>query len=93
MSGVADKIVLALALPSWCPPKDLRQLRVARFPSIRFMVEADPRGRLPIMGVAVTEDQIQQILRNAEQALGDYATRSGTVAFELSAHVVSGRRP
>jgi hypothetical protein len=57
------------------------------------MVEADPRGWLPIMGVAVTEDQIQQILRNAEQALGDYATRSGTVAFELSAHVVSGRRP
>jgi len=36
---------------------------MARFPSIRFMVGADLRGWLPLMGVVLTEDQINRILR------------------------------
>ena len=65
---------------------------VARFPSIRFMVEADLRGWLPLMGVVLTEDQIQRILQEAERVLGAYATAAGTTAFELAAHLVSGTR-
>ena len=38
----------------------------ARFPSIRSMVEADLRGWLPVMGVALKEAQIQRVLVEAE---------------------------
>jgi SAM-dependent methyltransferase len=64
----------------------------ARFPSIRFMVEADLRGWLPLMGVALTEEQIQTILEQAERALAGYVTPAGTTVFELAANVVSATR-
>lgn len=44
------------------------------------------------MGVALTEDQIHRILRDAEQALGAYVTADGTMAFELAAHIVSSTK-
>lgn len=65
---------------------------VARFPSIRFMVEADLRGWLPLMGVVLTEDQIHRILREAEEALGAYVTAAGTTACGLAAHLVTGTK-
>jgi len=65
---------------------------MAEFPSIRFMVEADLRGWLPLMGVALTEEQIDRILRDAEQVLADYVTPAGTVAFELAAHLASATK-
>ena len=65
---------------------------VARFPSIRFMVEADLRGWLPLLEVTLTEDQIQRILEEAEQALGAYVLPSGTMTFEISAHLISAAR-
>ena len=68
------------------------QTGVARFPSIRFMVEADLRGWLPLMGVVLTEAQIDRILHEAEPALGAYVTAGGTMVFELAAHIVSGTR-
>lgn len=64
----------------------------ARFPSIRTMVEADLRGWLPVMGVVLTEQEIDRVLREAERALGAYATSDGRVAFDLSAHLVTARR-
>jgi len=68
------------------------QSGVARFPSIRFMVEADLRGWLPLMGVVLTEDQIHRILQEAEHVLGAYVTAAGTMAFELAAHLVSSTK-
>jgi SAM-dependent methyltransferase len=64
----------------------------ARFPSIRVMVEADLRGWLPMMGVVLGEDQIGRILREADQALGAYATADGRGEFHLSAHLVAARK-
>lgn len=64
----------------------------ARFPGIRVMVEADLRGWLPLMGVILTEDQIGHILREAEQALGSYATADGRASFPLSAHLVTAKK-
>jgi len=65
----------------------------AEFPSIRVMVEADLRGWLPVMGVVLTEDQIAGILREAEQALGPYATPDGRASFDVSAHLVTASKP
>ena len=64
----------------------------ARFPSIKTMVEADLRGWLPVMGVVLTEEQIECILKEAEQALGQYVTPEGTVEFDSPAHIVTGRK-
>lgn len=62
----------------------------ASFPSIRAMVEADLRGWLPVMGVNLSEEQISQILEEAEALLGAYTTSDGQVRFDLSAHIVTG---
>ena len=60
----------------------------ARFPGIRAMVEADLRGWLPVMGVMLSEDQIQAVLSDAERDLAPFATRDGQASFRLSAHFV-----
>lgn len=62
----------------------------ARFPSIRIMVEADLRGWLPVMGVFLTEEQIEHILNDAEEALREYVTADGSVEFDSPAHIVTG---
>lgn len=61
---------------------------VARFPSIRVMVEADLRGWLPTMGVTLTEEEIVRILEEAENVLDSYVTDDGGIAFEAPAHLV-----
>lgn len=61
----------------------------ARFPSIRIMVEADLRGWLPVMGVFLSEDQIEEILTEAEACLARFVTSEGAVAFDAPAHVVT----
>lgn len=61
----------------------------ARFPSISVMVEADLRGWLPVMGIALTEAQIAQVLQQAEDVLAPYATAQGSVEFESSAQVIT----
>ena len=65
---------------------------VARFPSIRFMVEADLRGWLPLMGIVLTEDQIHRILQEAEHVLAAHVIAAGTMSFELAAHMVIGTK-
>jgi SAM-dependent methyltransferase len=65
----------------------------ARFPSAGTMVEADLRGWLPVMGVILTEEQIQRVLAEAESALGRYLTAEGNVTFDVSAHIVTGSKP
>jgi SAM-dependent methyltransferase len=64
----------------------------ARFPSVRTMVEADLRGWLPVMGVALGEEQIARILAEAETALARYVTPDGTVEFDAPAHIVTAKK-
>jgi len=64
----------------------------ARFPSIRRMLEADLRGWLPLMGVILSEAQIDRVLQEAEQALAPYVTGAGTLVFDAPAIVVTGSK-
>jgi SAM-dependent methyltransferase len=64
---------------------------VARFPSIRVMVEADLRGWLPVMGVNLSEDEIERILQAAERELAAYVTQD-EVVFEALAHLVTATK-
>ena len=63
----------------------------ARFPSIRAMVEADLRGWLPVLDVVLSEELIQQILKEAEEDLSSYISDAGNVVFATSAHIVTGK--
>jgi hypothetical protein len=66
---------------------------MALFPSIRVMVEADLKGWLPVMGINFSEEQIDQILDEAEDALGAYATSDGKVRLGLVfQHILSRLR-
>ena len=65
----------------------------ARFPAIKTMVEADLRGWLPVMGVSLSEAQIQRVLEEAETALAEYVTAEGDVVFDSPAHIVTGYKP
>jgi len=75
------------------PAKITTHYGVAKFPSIRTMVEADLRGWLPVMGVFLKEEQIDRILFEADHALSDYTTADGQVMFQLSAHMVAVKKP
>jgi len=61
-----------------------------RFPSIKAMVEADIRGWLPLIGIALSEDLITRILAEAEVELGQYRKPDGTVEFDSPALIVTG---
>lgn len=63
----------------------------ARFPGIRTLVEADLRGWLPVMGVHLPEEKIQEILEVAEDRMSELVTDEGVV-FDSPAHIVSGTR-
>ena len=65
---------------------------VAHFPSVRSMVEADLRGWLPVMGVILTEEQITDILEEAEHVFQNFVDHRGRVKFNLSAHIVAARK-
>jgi H+/Cl- antiporter ClcA/SAM-dependent methyltransferase len=62
----------------------------ARFPNVRSMVEADLRGWLPAMGVALPEEQVREIEAEAEEVLGDYRDEEGRAVFESVAHIATG---
>ena len=64
----------------------------ARFPNIRTMVEAELRGWLTVMDVHLSEDVIETILREAEITLAPFEEADGTVVFDITAHIIIGKK-
>jgi ubiquinone/menaquinone biosynthesis C-methylase UbiE len=64
----------------------------ARYPSVRSLVEAELRGWLPVMGVDLSEDQIQSVLVASETALRPLAGAGGELCFDMSAHLATATR-
>jgi hypothetical protein len=50
-------------------------------------------GWLPVMEVVLPELEISLILAEAENVLAPYVARDGALAFNMSAHLVSSRKP
>jgi ubiquinone/menaquinone biosynthesis C-methylase UbiE len=61
----------------------------ARFPDIKSMIEADVRGWLPVIGIVLKEDEIQEIFNQAADLLSEYISPNGEVTFDITAHVVT----
>lgn len=65
----------------------------ARFPSTRVMVEAELRGWLPLFGIHLGEEKIEDLLAASDMRLSSHAAPSGEAVFSTSAHIVTGRKP
>lgn len=65
---------------------------VADFPDVRVMVEADLRGWLPVMGVSLTETEIDRILEEAQQALSRHVQPDGRMKFVVRALLVTAQK-
>ncbi len=90
--GNRDRL-LEIARSSGATDIDLKTSEgMAQFPSIRSLIEADLRGWLPVMGIALDESMIQQILAEAETTHRAYIDPQGRAVFALSAHILSGKR-
>lgn len=64
----------------------------ARFPSVRVMLEAELRGWMPGVGIVFTGDQVDEIVAEAERALGTHVTADGGVTFDAPAHIVTATK-
>jgi SAM-dependent methyltransferase len=64
----------------------------ARFSDVREFVEAELRGWLPSMGVVLPQPHINRIIVEAESVFARFVTSDG-LAFDLSAHLATWRRP
>jgi SAM-dependent methyltransferase len=64
----------------------------ARFPDVRSMVLADVKGWFPLAGIFLDERQLETLIAEAEQALRPFLATDGTVAFPLSAHIVTAMK-
>jgi SAM-dependent methyltransferase len=65
-----------------------------RFPSIRLMLEADLRGWLPLMGVVLADDLIEEIIRQAAITLEPFVTHAATgITFASPAVLATAVKP
>jgi SAM-dependent methyltransferase len=63
----------------------------ARFPSIRSWIHTDVRGWSPL-GRLLDDAQFDSLLAHAEKRLRSFVTASGTVVFDMSAHIVTATK-
>lgn len=63
------------------------------FPSLDTLVQADLRGWLPLMGVHLDEDQIEEILVASRELHAGSVLPDGRLRFESPALIASGRKP
>lgn len=60
----------------------------ARFPDLRTMVLADVKGWFPLAGIELTDEQIDDVAKQAESALQDYISSDESVEFPMPAHFI-----
>ena len=61
----------------------------ARFPDLKSILDADLRGWLPVLGIALGEEDIQRIYNDSLISMGEYISANGNVTFNITAHVVT----
>lgn len=89
--GDADALVALFEAGGLVSVRVVTEHGTARFPDIRTLVEADLRGWLPVMGVPLSEAQIENILDEADTVLAPCLAPDGSVRFDAPAHLVTAR--
>ena len=86
--GDAARLRAVLRAAGAAPVTILDERRSAVFPSVRALVEADLRGWLPVMGVHLEDDLVEDLVTEAEDLLRAYVDTDGRIAFDTPAHLV-----
>jgi ubiquinone/menaquinone biosynthesis C-methylase UbiE len=68
------------------------QEATARFASVRDMVLADVKGWFPLAGINLEAPMINSLVTEARIALEAFITSDGSVAFPVSAHIVTATK-
>jgi len=64
----------------------------ARFPDARTMVLADVKGWFPLAGIELTDQQIDEVVRQIESTLQEYISSDGQLEFPMPAHFITARK-
>jgi hypothetical protein len=56
-------------------------------------LEADLRSWLPLFGILLSEDKINEVLDASDSTLSKYVAPSGEAVFPTSAHIVTANKP
>ena len=91
--GDADEVVSILDAAGFEAISVETRTEPACFPHARTMVEADLRGWLPLFGIELEEDRIEDVLVQSDKRLLKYANSSGQAEFQTSAHIISADKP
>lgn len=57
------------------------------------MIEAELRGWMPRVGVVLSAEQVNDVLREAERQLAPYVSPDGAITFDSPAHIVTATKP
>jgi len=90
--GGRDELTVLLANAGLESASITTQRGKAHFPSVRSILEADIKGFLPLGGIQLTDDQIQEIFSEGEQALSPYVTPNGTLVFDSSVQIITATK-
>lgn len=61
----------------------------ASFPDVRTMVLADVKGWFPLAGIQIMEEQITEVVQQAESVLQKYISPDGRLEFPMPAHFIT----
>lgn len=90
--GNADEVTAALEIGGFYDITVVAKTEQAKFPSSRQMVEAELRGWLPMFGIFLSEDKIDEVLIESEKTLAKYAGPLGEAVFPTSAHIFTAKK-
>lgn len=90
--GVAEDVMAVLEGSGFSEVAVDVKTEAARFPSAHQMVEADLRGWLPLFGVLLSEEEINEVLIESDKVLEEYVGPLGEVVFPTSAHIFTARK-
>jgi SAM-dependent methyltransferase len=90
--GNPDEVTAVLESGGFSDITVLAKTEHARFPSSRRMVEAELRGWLPMFGIFLSEDKIEEVLIESDKTLAKYAGPVGEAIFPMSAHIFAANK-
>ena len=90
--GNPDEVTAALESGGFSDITVVAKTEQAKFPSSRRMVEAELRGWLPMFGIFLTEDKIEEVLIESEKTLAKYAGPDGEAIFPMSANIFTAEK-
>lgn len=68
------------------------QKEIARFSSPEHMVFSDVKGWFPFAQIQLDDQTIQSIVQKAETVLQPFQTPTGSIQFDVSAHIIKAKK-